>query len=261
MNKKLITLPALALLLAATACSYSTQGTSGAQYLKRYEERQYASVKPDGNATDIDKKVQEIAQIEPHLVFPARIGIARIEHGHLTSLPADEGQAWLDAANKLGDSYGEFVPVSPLIAEIVATPTTTGSTAARVVSTIRQGAARQHLDYVLVYEVGVSRRDKANVLSLADLTIVGMFVVPSRSINVEATASGILLDVRNGYPYATLTAHSEKKGISRAVSTVSTQTDMAITAKGRAVMKLAEQFKAAMGELAEKNAQKTDDPK
>ena len=74
-------------------------------------------------------------------------------------------------------------------------------------------------------------------------------------------AMAILLDVRNGYPYATLTAHSEKKGISRAVSTVSTQTDMAITAKGRAVMKLAEQFKAAMGELAEKNAQKTDDPK
>lgn len=251
MTKRLPTLSAaLSVLLVVAGCSYSTQGTSGSNYLARYNELQYAKSTPTPESGDIDASVREIAAIEPHLVFPARIGIARIQHGQLSTIPADEGEVWLKAAEKLGDAYGEFVPVSPLIAEMVARPTTSGgSRAAQVVATIRQGAARQHLDYVLVYEVGVSRNDKSNILSLADLTVVGMFVIPSRTVEVEATASGILLDVRNGYPYATLTAHAEKSGISRVVSSASTTQDYARTASGRAVAKLSDQFEAAMADL------------
>ncbi len=250
MNFKRFAIPmALTGFLLTTACSYTTQGSSGSDYLARYSQPQYAKAKAATDTADVDARVKDIAMIEPHLEFPARIGIARIEHGRLSTIPADEGEAWVNAAKKLGEGYGEFVPVSPLIAEMVATPTSGTTQAARIVSTIRQGAARQHLDYVLVYEVGVSRRDKANVLSLADLTVVGMFVIPSRSINVEATASGILLDVRNGYPYATLTAHSEKKGLSRLVSSGSTTHEYAKTAQGRAVVKLSSEFEAAMSDL------------
>jgi len=67
---------------------------------------------------------------------------------------------------------------------------------------------------------------------------------------VEATASALMLDVRTGYPYATLTAHAEKSGVSRVVSEWSTGIDYADTAEERAVANLAGEFQGALEELA-----------
>ena len=61
-----------------SACSTTTQMTSGANYLSRYQS---ATVISSG---EIDKQVLDIASIEPNLHFPARIGIARIADGKLT---------------------------------------------------------------------------------------------------------------------------------------------------------------------------------
>jgi hypothetical protein len=140
-----------------------------------------------------------------------------------------------------------------MIAEIVNTSSPArSSSAAEIMAYIRRGAARQHLDYVLVYEVGASRQEKSNALALADLTIIGMFVLPSRTIDVEATASGLMLDVRTGYPYATLTTHADKTGVSRAISERSTGLSYAETAKAQAVSKLARDFSDAMETLAQR---------
>ncbi len=244
-------------LLVLGACTATLQTSSGADYLARYDASHEVL---NGAATDVDEDVRRIAAIEPTLAFPARIGLARIEHGSLTALPADEARIWQDMVDAMGNQYGEMVPVSPLIASMVSEPAAPGmDRAAAIIANIRRGAARQHLDYVLAYEVGSSRNEKANALALADLTIIGMFVLPSRTIEVEATASGLMLDVRTGYPYATLTTHADKSGISRAVSEWSTSLDYADTAEERAVAKLAEEFASAMEglearaiELAEK---------
>lgn len=246
---KLITLAGA--LAALTACQSYVQTTSGADYLARYDETHKTATY--GDRADVDADVRAIAAIEPTLEFPARIGLARIDNGRLTSVPADEGYIWQDTLEDLGPRYGEFVPVSPLIAATVAEygeEKRYWNDPAETIANIRRGAARQHLDYVLVYEVGSSRQEKANALALADLTVIGMFVLPSRSIEVEASASGLMIDVRTGYPYATLTAHSEKKGVSRAVSEYSTGTTLADTAEERAVEKLAVEFENVMEQLA-----------
>ena len=240
---------ALACVVSLGACSASLQGTSGSNYLARYDRLGYDTAGPAVSAemSDVDADVREIAAIEPRLEFPARIGLARVGYGGLTAIPGDEAQIWQAALEDIGDAYGEFVPVSPLIASMVSQPAGERMTGtAAVIADIRRGAARQHLDYVLVYEVGSSSRDKANVLSLDDLTIVGMFVIPSRSVDVEASASGLLLDVRNGYPYATLTGHAKKSTISRAVSSHSTRRDLADTAEERAVADLADEVAGAL---------------
>ena len=244
---RLRTLVAATGLVALAACSTTLQTSSGADYLARYDaSHDYGN----GVITDVDEDVRRIAAIEPTLAFPARIGLARIENGTLTALPADEARIWQDLATEMGEAYGDFVPVSPLIASMVGEPASPGmDRAAAVIANIRRGAARQHLDYVLTYEVGSSRQEKANALALADLTIIGMFVLPSRTIEVEATASGLMLDVRTGYPYATLTTHADKAGVSRVVSEWSTSLDYADTAEERAVAKLAQEFGAAMSEL------------
>ena len=236
-----------ATVLMLGACSTTLQTSSGSDYLARYDASHEIA---NGAPTDVDDDVRRIAAIEPTLAFPARIGLARIHNGSLTALPADEARIWQDLIDELGDQYGAFVPVSPLIASMVGEPAAPGmDRAAAVIANIRRGAARQHLDYVLTYEVGTSRQQKANALALADLTIIGMFVLPSRTVEVEATASGLMLDVRTGYPYATLTTHADKSGVSRVVSEWSTSLDYADTAEERAVAKLAQEFGAAMGDL------------
>ena len=233
-------------LTLVTACHSSIQTTSGADYLARYDETHITASYED--RADIDADVRALAAIEPTLEFPARIGLARIEYGQLSVVPADEGYIWQETLGGLSPLYGEFVPVSPLIA---ATVSKHDGTPAQTIGNIRRGAALQHLDYVLAYEVGSSRvTGKANALAVTDLTVIGMFVLPSRSIEVEASASGLLIDVRTGYPYATLTAHSEKKGISRVVSEYSTTQGLTNTAEERAVEKLAIEFETVMEQLA-----------
>ena len=248
--------------LVLTACEHYTQTTSGADYLARYD----SSYTPtEGGGSDVDADVRRIAAVEPDIRFPARIGLARIQRGRLVGVPADEGYIWQALAEELGPRYGDFVPVSPLIAASVGERgtldeySTIYSPTQEVIADIRRGAARQHIDYVLVYEVGSSKQGKANAISLADLSIVGMFVLPSRSIEVEASASGILLDVRNGYPYATLTAHAEKNGLSRAVSEYSRTRELADTAEELAVLNLSGDVKDAMEALAKTAIAKAED--
>ena len=245
-----------ALVVGVGACGTHLQTSSGAAYLTRYDASHEIA---NGVATDVDEDVRRIAAIEPTLAFPARIGLARIEHGSLTALPEDEARIWQDVLEDLGSDYGEFVPVSPLIASMVSdAPARRSSNAAAIIAHIRRGAARQHLDYVLTYEVGSSREEKANALALADLTVIGMFVLPSRTIEIDASASGLMLDVRTGYPYATMTAHAEKSGVSRVISDRSTGRTYAEKAETRAVAKLAEDFAASMSELQARSIELTD---
>jgi len=78
-----------------------------------------------------------------------------------------------------------------------------------VVETIRVGAARQHLDAVLIYEVGARARKGANVLALGDLTIIGAAILPSHNIKAQGVAQALLIDVRNAYPYGTAQADAD----------------------------------------------------
>ena len=206
MKHSIKALAAISTALILSACSAHTQLTSGNDYLSRY------SPSPSRMISTIDQDVRNIAAIEPNLRFPARIGIARIKHGRLTNVPTEELMSWGRLADDLGPAYGEFVPVSPFIASMVR-PEGTDLKTEHVVSDIRRASARQHLDYALVYEVSNKSQNEANALSLADLTILGMYVLPSRNIKMESAASALLLDVRNGYPYGTATAFAEVKKV------------------------------------------------
>lgn len=195
-----------------TSCTTTTQMTSGSDYLSRYSPATLSA----STSNSINAEIREIAAVEPDLHFPARIGLARIERGQLTNSPTDEIQAWGDLTDKLGAPYGEFVPVSPFIADMVrpnAKKDTHNYQTHNVVADIRRASARQHLDYVLVYEVNQNVSDESNALSLANLTILGMYVIPSRNVKIKSTASAILIDVRNGYPYGTATAFATDKQV------------------------------------------------
>lgn len=233
---------ALSATLTLVGCTTTAQYTSGADYLARYQTPTAST-----QSTEIDASIRQIAAIEPDLRFPARIGLARIERGLLVGVPADEAQSWAAAAETLGTGFGDLIPVSPLVANMVSSQR--GKAGVEAVDHIRKGAARQHLDYVITYEVTDTAASDGNALRLADLTVLGLFVLPSRDLKAEATASAILLDVRNGYPYLTGTTFADKKGISTVVGKGDRKDKLRSAARQVAVAQIAEEFAVGLKDL------------
>jgi len=216
------TLVAALALGALAACSSTVQTTSGASYIRKYETSTPLA------ETSFRNKIREAALVEPTLRFPARIGLARVEGGRLTVVPAKEADAWVAIKEKLGPRFGEFVPISPLIAALAAgdvdhrQPRTTGqhyaaSGLVHLIQRIRIGAARQHVDAVLIYEVIGKKRQSGTALNIADLTVIGAYLFPSRIIKAQGYATALLVDVRNGYPYGTAQAVAKDGGLAPTV--------------------------------------------
>ncbi|WP_427450094.1 hypothetical protein [Litorimonas sp. WD9-15] len=236
------TLTAFTAALSLSACATVPQYTSGADYLSRHNDQDVIV-----SSSGTDASIREIAAVEPDLRFPARIGLARIERGQLVSVPADEAVHWSEAASTLGAEFGQFVPVSPLIADMV--DPANYREPRNVVDHIRKGSARQHLDYVIAYEVTDMADTASNELGFADWSILGLFVLPSRDLKAESSASAILLDVRNGYPYLTGSTFADKKGISTFMGQGGREKKLKDKARSIAVQQIAAEFAEGLQDL------------
>ena len=197
----------LVLSLASVGCqSHSVQMTSGKKYLSNYTNYDATET----NASDLNEEVKAIASIEPSIQFPSRIGLVKLFNGRITNLSVEEIEAWEELRRTMGATFGDFIPVSPMIAEMVYTPRKTNSKSkgnpSDIFRKVRLGAARQHLDHVLVYEVFSETKTTKLASSVANWTIIGGYFVPSREIETAGFANALLLDVRNGYPYGTASA-------------------------------------------------------
>ena len=166
----------------------------------------------------IDPEIAEIAGVEPNLRFPARIGVARVVNAQLTLPPPEEVALFTGIAQR-NANLGEFVPVSPLVHAMVnARPTDLNQSHRRaqdIIGDIRRAGARQHLDYVIIYEVGARSRTSNTPFALADVTLVGGMLLPTRNIDVLGIGAAAMVDVRNGYPYGTAEVSTDLSGLSR----------------------------------------------
>jgi hypothetical protein len=194
----------LALLILLAGCSNPIQYTSGADF-----------VAPANGP--IDKDIATIAAIEPNLHFPARIGVARVFNGALSLPSADETEALAAMAETLAP-MGTFVQVSPLISAMVNDERDHPSTP-DAINDIRRTAARQHLDYVLVYEIGARSTETDTPFALADVTLIGGALLPTRNIKVAGIGNALFLDVRTGYPYGTAQVAEDLSGLARSFGT------------------------------------------
>ena len=191
-------------LLLLTACTPYVQTTSGTEYISRQDANGRLS---------IDRDIAEIAAVEPNLRFPARIGIARVVNGQLSDVPGAEADLFADVV-KQSARYGEFVPVSPLIDAMV-----NHDQKIDTIHRIRRASARQHLDYVLIYEIGARTRRTDTPFALADVTLIGGAFLPTRNIKVAGIGQAMLIDVRNGYPYGTAAVTEDISGLARSFGT------------------------------------------
>lgn len=205
--KKILSFVSIIICLAG--CQSTTQTTSGQAYLAKHP------VTPSGKEeASFEDQLRKAASVEPTLTFPARIGLARIDGGRLIAVPANEADAWIALRDKLGKNFGEFVPLSPLVAHMVESSVVSDrKNIGDVMNEIRLGAARQHLDAVLVYEVYTKTDTNSNILSIADLTIVGGFLLPSKTTEAQGFADAMLIDVMQGYPYGTVSTTVDKEDV------------------------------------------------
>ena len=244
-------------IILLSACESSVQTSSGRVYLEKYAESgpevaqsPATGAKQGPSAPEsVDMKVRRVAAVEPTLRFPARIGLARIYQGRLSPVPAAEAAAWMKGAERLGPDFGQFVPLNRLVAEMVTRHSnrsggdgghwhTSSSRLYRTMEKIRLGAARQHMDAVLVYEVyGTSGRD-SNLLSMLDFTIIGSFILPGEDIRAQGFASALLVDVRNGYPYGTARKVIERESSTPSYGSTEEQRQMMRQAETRAAIAL-----------------------
>ena len=197
---KVCTLLGSALLLSG--CYAQSQYSSGADYLAA-QPTSVSAPANQANMMSVDERVALAANVEPNLRFPGHFGLARLVNGQLTAIPEAEAALWMEVVDRHPD-FGTFTPISPLVAHLAASHvglSQSGNRKSRAIESVRIGAARQHVDTVLIYEAG-ARSDKGNtLLAIADLTIIGGAFLPTRHIETAGKASAILVDVRNGYPY------------------------------------------------------------
>lgn len=251
--------PAVLMCCFLAACGHYTQTTSGRDYLQKYNQA-LAPGQPAGEGITEDQ-IRQAASVEPVLAFPARIGLARIENGNLTAVPGVEAEAWMKAAERLGPDFGTFVPVSPLVAEMVSPSQERPGMASRmkgVIQKIRLGAARQHLDAVLIYEVYANTDSRGDMATaIAATTVIGTFLVPSRTVEVEGFANALLIDVVQGYPYGTVNVTLDKEKAHAHVWNEGRRgRELSVSVKNKTAVKLTreveEMFRRLRRELAEK---------
>ncbi len=236
-----------AITVALAGCGHAIQTTSGADYLSGYPEAGLAE------ETAIDQRVREVAAVEPTLRLPARIGLARIDNGDLSPIPAEEAEAWANAAHRLGPAFGEFVPVNLLVAEILSpsAPARKADLAQLrdAVEKIRIAAARQHMDAVLIYQTHYTADSADTVLSIVDWTIIGAFMLPGQSIEATAFASALLIDVRNGYPYGTADAVVDRDTLSTTFGRRAAGAELGGEARAAAALELVTEVEQMMFDL------------
>jgi len=83
----------------------------------------------------------------------------------------------------------------------------------RDVAKMQRLARDMGMDHLLVVGGTIDHATHGNGLSILDITIVGMFVVPSKQIDAKATAAGALIDLNSGRVVLTASADARKGGL------------------------------------------------
>ncbi len=141
--------------LLLAACEVEFQDTSGRAYLAASEFD--------------DPTISTGAAYEPHLKFPARIGVVRLVYGQISITPETERAVFADTMSRIP---GTIIQLGPLEARM------SGLRYRADLGEIRELAASRHLKYVLIISYDPGRN----------------------------SAEALFLDVQSGYPYASIEA-------------------------------------------------------
>jgi regulator of extracellular matrix RemA (YlzA/DUF370 family) len=106
-------------------------------------------------------------------------------------------------------------------------------------------------DYLFLFGGTIDHATTGTGLSLADVTVVGMFAVPSKRISAEGRASGILIDARTGRVVLAVGASHSDSRMAPTAAQESDELKLLTGVRDELTKQLAEQLKARAHEVAE----------
>lgn len=190
------------------------------------------------------------------LVLPARIAVAQV--GEVTP-PA----AMLEALRKDKQAFAivQSVPATPEVADQWIAPrssTAPGQQPPAPDDGVKSQAAHMlryardiGADYLFLFGGTIDHATTGTGLSLADVTIVGAFTVPSKRISAEGRASGILIDARSGRVVLAVGASHSDSRLAPTAAQESDELKLLTGVRDELTKQLAEQLKARAHEMAE----------
>ncbi|MDX1343752.1 MAG: hypothetical protein R3227_15395 [Reinekea sp.] len=146
------------------------------------------------------RTVQDVMRLKPQAEYPLRIAILPPNRGWRTDIFSfEEEQAvmqWADNLRKLGViERVDFIPQFLL-------PQCKSGDQNCYLEQARVSAARLHANTVLFLQDKSHISENGNILSVFDLTLVGLYIIPGHKISVSTRFEAALFDVANGYLYA-----------------------------------------------------------
>jgi hypothetical protein len=161
----------------------------------------YADLEKKGPLQVTEESVKKALEIQPQLTLPCKIAIYLYEPGgtkdwRWSAKDKDFILHWMDALKKDGLVADAFI-MAGMFAK--------GNT----MEEIRLSAAQHGADAVLVLKAAYQTDSYVNAAALLNLTILGGYVIPASHRDALFLIQGGLVDVANGFLYATMEAEGE----------------------------------------------------
>jgi hypothetical protein len=179
-----------ALLLALSGCAFSS-GFS--------RDLLQARLREDAQATVTDDEIKTIQSLKAQLRFPCRIAVA---------LQADGGDwRWTFNDKKAMNGWADSLRHQGIASEVVfmSGRFSRGET----LKELRAAAAKYGADALLVLKGTAATEDRHNPLAVLNVTVVGGFILPGSHRDALFVMEGVLVDVNNGFLYATAEAEGQ----------------------------------------------------
>src|SRR5262245_35584668 len=180
-----------------------------------------------------DADIAELEALAPQLPTPFRLGVAPP-----ISLELDDRYDWRRQGGNVQrasfgtwdadeaaviEEWGRRFREAGIVSELVLLPRmlVQGSSTeqAEMLPAMRRAAARHHVDAVLVVNRVSASQSHRGLFSLLDITIAGMFIIPSYEVSSMSVMEAALVDTRNGYLYASARGDGSIERHSPAVQT------------------------------------------
>lgn len=206
------------------------------------------------------RTVEEIRALKPQARYPMKIAVMPSDSWHGLSFAEREIiEQWGDKLEQIG-----FASSLQIIPHSLIPTCGYNSDNNCFLEGARVAGARMRADAILFLNDSTVTDSYVNPLSILDLTIVGMWVVPSHHRDSYSIYEAALFDINNGYLYVVAEGSGENKAVRPYVYTENDtgQQDariQALNAVGDKLVKLAKEEMKKQGTLAKKDNQITED--
>ncbi len=183
--------------------------------------------------------IEEVKALRPQLMFPCKLAVYLHPPGY------SEWQ-WTSGDKRIFDAWGKELKRQGVVREAFFLPNMLLGEK-KDLHALRLAAAKCGADALLVVQGAVATDDYMNPAAAANLTVVGGFVVPGSHCDALFVAQALLIDVNNGFIYAT--AEGEGKGSVIRPSFIIEQSGAINNAKKRALHDLGPRVATQMQKL------------